>query len=209
MRENQNRDFSQMPTAGVFTADHYYQAIENMQEHKCFNVLWNKLFRRSVIVENSLKMDTSISMGEDLLFVLSYMQHIRGQICLVEKPLYCYFISTNGLQSNFANWQLRLGQLQCIRLLYDKFKYPLAGFYMEAMRTIYIVLLENQESSKNIHDILRQPISVEISKSHFHCGKKYEILRTLLKIQNASLILVAVKIFRLIKKTSNRAFDWS
>ena len=208
-RGNQNKNFSQVPAPGAFSAEYYYQAIEIMQEQKCLNVLWNKMFRKRVIIEFSLNMDTSISMGEDLIFVLSYIQCITGQVRLVEKALYRYYISINGLQANSANWQLRFEQLQDIRLLYDKFKYPLDGFYLEAMRTIYVVLLENRNSTKSIKDILKQPICAEISKTSFRCGGKYAVLRALIKAQKVSLILLAVKFFRLLKKASNQAFDWN
>ena len=40
--------------------------------------LWNKMFRRSCIVENNIRFNTTLNLGEDNVFILEYLNHIKG-----------------------------------------------------------------------------------------------------------------------------------
>lgn len=57
---------------------------------------WAKVFKRSVIVEKNIQFDESMSLGEDTLFLLNYLKHIKNihvsdnvayNYCFVEKSL--------------------------------------------------------------------------------------------------------------------------
>ena len=53
---------------------------------------WNKIFLREIICDNNLKMDESLSLGEDMLFVFEYLSKIiDSKFAVVNKPLYDYF----------------------------------------------------------------------------------------------------------------------
>lgn len=73
---------------------------------ECFLLqqIWNKIFRREVIVRHRLRFDEEQSMGEDFQFVLDYMQAARSRKCvLCRRPLY-YYIRRDGssLMGGFA-----------------------------------------------------------------------------------------------------------
>lgn len=57
--------------------------------------LWNKAFRRAVVEERHLRMDESLSLGEDLLFNYAYLDSCGTQIVLLNQPLYSYSVSEN------------------------------------------------------------------------------------------------------------------
>lgn len=40
--------------------------------------LWNKLFKSNIIKDNHIRFNTSISLGEDNIFILEYLNYIRG-----------------------------------------------------------------------------------------------------------------------------------
>ena len=69
--------------------------------------LWNKIFRRDVIVSNRLRFDESQSMGEDFQFVLDYLEASGIQKCrILDQPLYYYTrTSRNSLMSTFGHSQ--------------------------------------------------------------------------------------------------------
>lgn len=66
--------------------------------------LWNKIFRRDVIEKAGLRFDETQSMGEDLQFVLDYIEASNIQSCVVlSQPLYYYIRhSTSSLMSKFG-----------------------------------------------------------------------------------------------------------
>ncbi|MCD7751789.1 MAG: glycosyltransferase [Lachnospiraceae bacterium] len=59
-----------------------------------YGVLWNKLFKRSILVEHEMKMDTSISWCEDFIFNLEYILYVN-KIYALKVPIY-YYVKTKG-----------------------------------------------------------------------------------------------------------------
>lgn len=59
-----------------------------------YGVLWNKLYKRSIIEKHGIEMDTSISWCEDFLFNMEYVRHIRSAYVL-KVPVY-YYVKTKG-----------------------------------------------------------------------------------------------------------------
>ena len=59
-----------------------------------YGVLWNKLYRRDLIEQYSLRMDTSVSWCEDFLFNLEYLRHAEVFFAL-QTPIY-YYVKTKG-----------------------------------------------------------------------------------------------------------------
>ncbi len=59
-----------------------------------YGVLWNKLFKRSILVEHEMKMDASISWCEDFIFNLEYILYV-DKIYSLKVPIY-YYVKTKG-----------------------------------------------------------------------------------------------------------------
>lgn len=59
-----------------------------------YGVLWNKFYRRSIVEEFQLKMDSSISWCEDFMFNLEYVRHVQTVYAL-KVPVY-YYVKTKG-----------------------------------------------------------------------------------------------------------------
>ena len=56
-----------------------------------------KLFERNIIVSHQIRFPESLALGEDLAFVLEYLNHISGNILYLNEPLYAYRMT--GLDS--------------------------------------------------------------------------------------------------------------
>lgn len=59
-----------------------------------YGVLWNKLYRRSLLEQFHIRMDESISFCEDFIFNLEYVLHC-SKICALQVPVY-YYVKTSG-----------------------------------------------------------------------------------------------------------------
>ena len=65
-------------------------------------VLWSKIFKKEIISKHSLKMDKTIFMSEDLLFVLQYVTHCKS-FGSINKYLYNYNrLNQGSISSNIS-----------------------------------------------------------------------------------------------------------
>lgn len=201
--------FEQAPLPMNKSKSEAYSAVENLQSYKCMNTLWNKLFKSSVIKENQIKMDVSVSMGEDLLFVLNYLRYMTGAIVVIPDTDYRYALSPNGLQANFDNGlNLRIEQLNEIKQLYLSLGYPLEGFYLEELRTIYVIIIENGKTVEKVKMILSLPACEEMRRIKIRCKGKYKVFHILLRLNNPYVMTVFVRMFMLLKKLQGKSYDW-
>lgn len=71
-------------------------AVNMMQKPADFyyGVLWNKFYKRSIIAQYQLKMDSAISWCEDFIFNLEYVRHVNS-IYALKIPVY-YYVKTKG-----------------------------------------------------------------------------------------------------------------
>jgi len=53
------------------------------------NTVWGKLFRKTVADETKVKFDSDIMLGEDLIFVLNYLENAKTVVC-IEEYIYKY-----------------------------------------------------------------------------------------------------------------------
>lgn len=84
-------DFSETKTEAL------RDVIEPLYKGTLLQQLWNKVFLRRIVMEQGIRFDESISLGEDTRFVLDYIQ--RGGIesaMLINAPLYHYMRDQSG-----------------------------------------------------------------------------------------------------------------
>ena len=61
-----------------------------------------KLYSRKIIIENNVRFDTSLSLGEDLLFNFEYLDKTNGRIAVLNKALYSYVqLNEDSLSSKY------------------------------------------------------------------------------------------------------------
>ncbi|MGI6754937.1 MAG: glycosyltransferase [Atopobiaceae bacterium] len=94
-----------------------------------YGVLWNKLYRRSIIEAHHLRMDPDISWSEDFIFNMEYVLRCRA-IYPLTVPLYYYVKTAHSLVSQgtlASTVQMKLNVIQYYRdfykQVYDKDEY--------------------------------------------------------------------------------------
>lgn len=69
----------------IFRMENGAEDFLDLYEKSFLNMPWNKLYKRSLMG----RFDTSLSLGEDLLFNLDYMRRCR-KVAVLSEPLCCY-----------------------------------------------------------------------------------------------------------------------
>lgn len=83
-----------IPEDGVLTREEFAAHMMNNPADFYYGVLWNKLFRRSIIEEHALRMNPEISWCEDFMFNLEYLRHVE-KVYALHVPTY-YYVKTKG-----------------------------------------------------------------------------------------------------------------
>jgi glycosyltransferase involved in cell wall biosynthesis len=84
-------------------ADYTYsdisEGIYELELNECLSSVWNKIFRLDIIEKNNLSFSENINMGEDKLFVLSYMQ-FASSLSVLDSCYYFYYRAQECTLSN-------------------------------------------------------------------------------------------------------------
>lgn len=96
----------------VFAMEAFAEEFLNLYEKSYLNMPWNKLFRR----EKLPRFDTSLSLGEDLLFNLEYLKSCK-KVAILAEPL-CYYIQEED--RNTLSSQKRSNRLELARKICEK-----------------------------------------------------------------------------------------
>ena len=78
----------------VMTREDYAAHMMENPADFYYGVLWNKLYRRDIVEEHKLRMDTDISWCEDFMFNLEYLRYAE-HVCPIHNPLY-YYVKRKG-----------------------------------------------------------------------------------------------------------------
>lgn len=62
--------------------------------------LWNKLFKKHIIIDNQISFNNDMSFGEDMLFIMDYFKD-ANKVVFTDKPLYNYEMTDCGLFSSY------------------------------------------------------------------------------------------------------------
>lgn len=114
LQNNQKRQFYTKYKQATFfdreaiLNDYAVHMLTNGQQ----NSVWTKLFRRSIIEENSLVFPVDIRIGEDKIFILRYLKHCQRMVCTGN---YGYFYRDNNQSAMHTN-----KKMQELLLVYEK-----------------------------------------------------------------------------------------
>ena len=125
--------------------------------------LWNKLFKKSVIEEHHIRIDESMSFGEDMLFVMDCLKYCD---CMVfsDQALYYYEIMPTGLFSRYYRGFIN-DIMKCYTSLAEQTKpstqdkedlLPLSLKYWYYVNRQISAIIENE---KHINKEIRQVLS--------------------------------------------------
>ena len=97
---------SSISTPGVRSRRDFARSMMQRPADFYYGVMWNKLYRRELVVRHQLQLDSRVQWCEDLLFNLQYLSKAET-VCVCKLPLYYYVSSPNSLAKRNAtlrNW---------------------------------------------------------------------------------------------------------
>ena len=83
---------------GVLSREEYVAHMMDSPANFYYGVLWNKLYRRDVVMDNGLRMNPDIRLCEDFMFNLEYIRYART-FCALQVPVYYYVKTRNSLSA--------------------------------------------------------------------------------------------------------------
>lgn len=89
---------------GVLTLKEFALHLMERPADFYYGVLWNKLYKKSIIDEYQLSMDPKISWCEDFIFNLRYLEHVQ-KIYVSQVPIYYYVKTKNSLVSQSSSFE--------------------------------------------------------------------------------------------------------
>lgn len=157
--------------------DFIYLSEINVLNSPCY-----KLFNRKIIKENRIKFNENLSLGEDLLFNLDYLKHIK-KIYIVDNELYCY--RKSNTKSLTKKYRPNMEEIQLLLLnKFEEFFYKIKGKYEKTYNT-------------QIVNFISAIIVNEYRNNNINFYKKIRKINTFLKRQQIKQIL------KKHKKTNN------
>lgn len=124
---------------GVLTREEFAAHMMENPADFYYGVLWNKLYRRDIVEEHKLRMDTDISWCEDFMFNLEYICYAKVFYAL-HAPIYYYVKRKGSLASQGINI------LKTVKMKLNVFEY---------YNNFYKHVLEEEDYEKNRLQVYR------------------------------------------------------
>lgn len=123
----------------VLTRQEFAEEMMKAPANYYYGVLWNKLYRRSIVEAHRLRFPSDINWCEDFLFNLNYIEHVR-LVSAVPEPIYYYRKRGDSLVNAQASLR-RTVAMKRSTFEYYKELYRKLDLYEEQKGRIYSYLL--------------------------------------------------------------------
>ena len=170
---------------GALTLQQYANAMMLSPADLYYGVLWNKLYRRDIIEQYSIRMDENISYSEDLIFNLEYLLHVKS-VAILKAPVYYYQYTKGSLVDQSLNLSSTIKMKKSVIGYYNEFyrKTFDTPSYQERLPVIYGYLLAVS------HDSLALPFTpgtrklnagIDLSALSGECGAAFPMRSAILE----------------------------
>lgn len=113
--------------SGNYTAKEYLIHTLKDPGHHYYGVVWNKLYRNDIIKKHKIQFRSDVTLGEDFIFNLEYMQYVN-KISVILSHLYYY----NNVNGNSLSRQNKKNITICREELFNREK--IYGCYKEVFQ---------------------------------------------------------------------------
>ena len=143
-RPPETREYGFLPE-GVYDKDTFALRLMDKPASYFYSVLWNKLYRRRILIENDVRFTSEMRWAEDLVFNMQYIQYANVFVSIT-KAGYSYVQNPQSIchtQINPAS--IVQNKIQVFR--YYKDLYTRLGMYEQVRPQLYKFLIDIAEST--------------------------------------------------------------
>lgn len=138
------REYGFLP-AGVYDKDAFARRLMDKPASYFYGVLWNKLYRRDLLVQHEIQFTSEVKWAEDFVFNLQYIQYADTFVAL-DKAGYYYVQNPQSICHTRIN-AATLVQNKLQSFGYYKELYTRLGMYEEVRPQLYRFLVDFAEST--------------------------------------------------------------
>lgn len=140
--------------------------------------LWNKIFLKSIIIENNIKFYENIKIWEDLVFCIEYIYSIQLS-CYIHLPLY-YYVQRENSTVNLKDNSKEATKILAIQKLYDLSKNKSNYFSNYIKSEFFNMLVAMFYSNKTFHEYKIDVVNV-IKSDIEYLTKKHKLMFFMIK----------------------------
>ena len=117
------------------------EIMEKILDGKSFDgYVWNKMFSKSIINKNNIKFDSELSIWEDMIFVIDYLNYI-DEVTFSQNEEYIYRINNESLSKGEKNKnRILVEEYKALKMIKEKNKNLTLNYY--ANNLTYSILLK-------------------------------------------------------------------
>ena len=177
--------------SGCFVGSSINKCLSKYFGHISFTVIWGKLYKRHIIVDNKLIFDNSIHTGEDTLFLYSYIAEINS-INIKSIGVYHYCDSTQGLSA--------------IALPIEQTQYTILRFLEITSRISAVFGVDMSRIEFNTVNNLLQKSLIYVNNEYTTLRSRKAQLKRLLEDKHIHRLLIENRAF--LKGRKRKLFDY-
>lgn len=138
------REYGFLP-AGVYTQDEFARHLMDKPASYFYGVLWNKLYRRDLLVDHQIQFTSEVRWAEDLVFNMQYLEYANVLVSIPEAGYYYVQNPQSICHTQINAASLVQNKIQVFR--YYKDLYTRLGMYEEVRPQLYKFLVDIAEST--------------------------------------------------------------
>ena len=138
------REYGFLP-AGVYTQDEFARHLMDKPASYFYGVLWNKLYRRDLLVDHQIQFTSEVRWAEDLVFNMQYLEYANVLVSIPEAGYYYVQNPQSICHTQINAASLVQNKIQVFR--YYKDLYTRLGIYEQVRPQLYKFLVDIAEST--------------------------------------------------------------
>ena len=138
------REYGFLP-AGVYTQDEFARHLMDKPASYFYGVLWNKLYRRDLLVDHQIQFTSEVRWAEDLVFNMQYLEYANVLVSIPEAGYYYVQNPQSICHTQINPATIVQNKIQVFR--YYKDLYTRLGMYEQVRPQLYKFLVDIAEST--------------------------------------------------------------
>lgn len=156
---------------GVFTVQEFIRRMAKAPANFYYGSLWNKIFKRSLLLDNGLGFNSGVPLGEDHVLFLQMLRFV-DKIAVVDRPVYYYIDNAGSLmhQGLVSPKALCINKYMLFTLTYKLRKEKgILSTPADILSLLLVIVAISTDSSANKRnstqiDLDNQPIGITLVK---------------------------------------------